>query len=334
MLLVIEIKPELQQEAEALVPERYEDLDTLVNVALRNQLALERERHGRGTREPQRSAPPSPASPGTGGTDDWRALLKRVAEDAVQPMGQTPTNDSARAILWGQVNRVLPIAAGLRVLAHSVQEEGSESIRLAAWHSRAAEVAIQLAEYVEVLDTNAGRVRGELWATGLPTADRSSVRRYTTQFLGGREGDSMPGAAELLGLIVAGGQGNARQVGLTAAGVQFSTLTNPVFDERRPLRSFDVMETRWYLEHIERHLPRELELMRDAADLIHRGVTRTELDHGLAERWPALASVATTMRAGVVGRLHDLGLLQRTRAGTSVSYALTDLAYDLRLEEP
>jgi len=41
--------------------------------------------------------------------------------------------------------------------------------------------------------------------------------------------------------------------------------------------------------------------------------------------------IVSTMRAGAIGRLHDLGLLARTREGTAVSYSLSPRAKEVGL---
>ncbi len=62
------------------------------------------------------------------------------------------------------------------------------------------------------------------------------------------------------------------------------------------------------------------------AMLVADGLTRDEQNEAIARAYPRWASVASTMRAGGIGRLGDLGLLERTRRGLKVDYRLSALA--------
>lgn len=338
MLLVVDIKPHLQREADVLVPERYESLDELINVALRNQLAMEKA-HGHVPRDSVgvlADRPAAKARPADAGRDapapaaGWRDMLRRVDGTAVGPAGAAPVRRQPGANLWGQVNRLLPVAAGLRVLGNMLVANEQQAVLVADWHREAAGVATELRHHLLTLDRKAQRGRGELWSTGLPNGERPAFRRYTTQFLGGsRSGEAVPGAAEQLGFIEVVGESPARRVGLTTAGVLWTSLANPVFDGAAAKQTFDIDEVRFYLEHIERYLPLEHEFMRTLAELIERKFGREELDQALVELYPGWESVAATMRAGGIGRLHDLGLLHRVRSGQFVNYSLTELARTL-----
>lgn len=67
------------------------------------------------------------------------------------------------------------------------------------------------------------------------------------------------------------------------------------------------------------------------ASLVATGRSRTELDDDLAYQYPAWKKFISTMRAGALGRLSDLGLLGRTRRGLEVEYHLTARAAELGL---
>ena len=73
--------------------------------------------------------------------------------------------------------------------------------------------------------------------------------------------------------------------------------------------------------------------MRAVAGLVDAGRTRTEIDERLAELYPDWARYIGTIRAGAIGRLHDLGLLRRARRGLHVDYGLTEFAYEISLAD-
>ena len=155
-----------------------------------------------------------------------------------------------------------------------------------------------------------------------------------TQFLGHPRPGALLGSAEYLSFVgFAKEPDGSFRVGLTPDGFQLTTLENPIFDTRHPDTTFSVMESRFFLEHLQRRLPDEYVLMRFVAKLIDEGNDRTELNKQIAAAYPDWESFVTTMRAGVIGRLHDLGFLIRVRKAQQVEYSLSELAYDLGLVE-
>lgn len=336
-MVVVNIKPTIFQEVEELLPGRYESFDQFVEIALRNQTALERQEVGevslavdqsRIADEPsQRDSLPRQKAVGPP-KPDWRGLVRKVGADfelKTRP-ATSPVDD--KSVLWGQVNRFFPTVAGLRVLVSLLHKQDAASLPIGEWYETAADVAVRWGRHLERLDQAAGRKRGDLWATGFPSEDRASIRRYVSQFLGTPTGTQ--GAAEQLRLVVFQ-EPDATEVTLTPAGVQLASLENPVFDTSSPRTTFSVFETRFFLDQMQRVLPAEYRLMRLVAELIENDADRSALNAELARRFPQWSSFVSTMRAGVIGRLHDLGLLTRIRKAQRVEYAITDLARDLGL---
>jgi hypothetical protein len=343
VLLVVDIKPDVYQAAQAAIATgRYEGFDQFIEIAMRNQLALERSHAGgpSSLRDQHRdftgeNLPPRPAG-GNGPTasaEDWRGAVHRVAGGSIAPLAHPLHLDFKSSFLWGQVNRLLPVVAGIRVLANLLQAEHEPAIPLSTWHRVASEVAVQVGAYLARLDDLAGRKRGELWATAFPSDDRSSKRRYMQQFLG-NPARSVLGGAEALQFVEIDDSAGDAQVGLTTQGLELAALNNPIFDGPTPEARFSVLEARFYLEHLRQWLPAEYEFNRHIALLVHEGRTREDLDVDLAKLYPAWEAFISTMRAGVMGRLFDLGLLNRVRSGQRVDYSLTDIAYDLRFVDP
>jgi hypothetical protein len=337
MMVVIDVKVEVYDAVNEVLGGEYRTFEQFVDVALRNQLALEGTRDSReafvvpSRDEPSRKVAPltKPSADHERGEDEeWKALVRRISEQDVQAEA-TPVLVRTDGLLWGQVNRLLPTAAGIRVLGNLLIHNSATTLTVGDWHRKATQVAIRWGAELGRLDKHAGRKRGELWATAFPTSDSASSRRYASQFLGTPGSQGPLGGADLLGLITFSGSDDDPRVGLTQAGAQWASLENPIFDTAHPKSTFSVLETRFFLEHLERHLPDEYEFLQLVSELIDRGLDRTALDVALEKAYPMWAGYVETMRAGAIGRLHDLGLLRRVRKGQRVEYALTDLAYDL-----
>ena len=319
------------------MPERYESFDELLNLALENQLRLEE--HGiSGPLEAGNGGPVEPptadvpAAPIEAGQDDPFAAVRALEPAQFSSVGE-PVDPSewSMPLLWGQVNRLLPTIAGVRVLGHLLVSAGTSQITLGRWHEDAAATAAELHDVLVTLDHQADRRRGDLWSIGFPRQDRSSMRRYGNQFLG-RGSFRAPGAAEMIGLVSIDAGGDEAVVAMTQAGIDLCSLPNPVFDsEDEPEETISEEEASLYLQILDRQLPGERKFMGLMAELIEATPSRTALEEALVECMPELEKYGSTMRAGGIGRLHDLGFLDRTREGTSVRYSLGQRARDLGL---
>lgn len=335
-VIAVNIEHTLYEAVErALAGGNYSDLQQFFVVAARNQLALE------ASVGLEQQVAPASASTAPGSTteaprgvpsgarsasipDDLPAMLTAVPAAADAALPEPVRVDDGATVLWGQINRILPIAVGVRVLAH-LSADRAHGVPVKEWHETATGVAVAIRSHLRQLDEAAGRRHGSLWSTAFPDDTSASVHRYVNQFLGFPKVGLSDGGAAFLGFVAFDrGDTVAR---LTTAGAEWAAFTNPLFDDGgSPTRTFSVEETVFVINHLRRYRPAELELLRQVAALVEKGRSRTQLDEALAAEHPQWKKYIATMRAGALGRLSDLGLLERTRRGLTVDYALTPLA--------
>jgi hypothetical protein len=357
VVVLAEIKSADYEAIDKLLGSAYASIQQFIEVAVRNQLALEEGLHGSApvtarahspahqpaereaaaAREVSGWAAPlagtEPAAPiPASADDDWRSWVTAADANEIPTAAKASVPDRP---LWGQINRVLPIAAGVRVLAHIGNEAAQPFVGTAEWHAKAADAAQALRIHLEAIDTAREHRHGQRWATAFPDDERSSRKRYMNQFLGYLRPNGEPeGGAAVLGLV-AFANGDPTKVALTKSGAVWASLPNPVFDspDGHAETTFSREEAEHYLDHVRRTVPAEYQLMRAVAELVDAGKARTEIDEQLGESYPDWARYIGTVRAGALGRLQDLGLLRRERRGLQVDYGLTDLAYELRLTD-
>lgn len=341
VILAIDISPhQFDRVSNAVAEYGYSSIQQFVIAASWNQIAL----HEADQRELQPGAAWSllgkeleetaTGSPSAVISDDrdWRRFVGRVEASALPGVLAVEPYVGPEALLWGQTNRVLPVAAGVRVLANMLANSDEGSVTLDDWHQQATKVAQALRVELASLDKAAGRGRSEQWATAFPSIDPASANRFMGQFLGWprRDGRIAEGGAIWLGFVAFEDAQNSR-VSLTDAGVGWAGFANPIFDGEAPTAAFSEKETRFFLEHLREKRPTEFGLLFDVAKLVEGGKSRVEIDAELVGLYPTWAKHSGTMRAGALGRLSDLGLLTRERHGLSVSYHLTPLAASIGL---
>lgn len=337
-VIAINIDPTLYTAIEQSVASgKYSDVEQFFTVAARNQLALEKSA-GHAPTALSAALPSAEdaisqdgSAPATGVTDAVHALLRAVPASSTEPLREPETLDDESLVLWGQVNRVLPIAVGVRVLANLAASRET-GVPVEEWHNSATAAAVALRPYLRELDDASGRRHGSLWSTALPDETPASANRYASQFLGFPRDGTPEGGAAFLGFVTFDSDGTVAQ--LTTAGAEWAAFPNPIFDgEETPARTFSIDEAAFFLDHLRAHRPAEFQFLQRVSALVEQGGSRTQLDEALAREYPQWEKYIGTMRAGALGRISDLGLLERTRRGLTVDYALTPLAAELGLTD-
>ncbi len=268
--------------------------------------------------------PPPPAA-----AVDVAAVLGRWAA----PAGKFPPPTVAEGLpagehVWGQVNRLFPLKLGCRWLAKTAA--GGIWPAYLAVADGLADDATMVGAVLEQWDLAAGRKRDEVLATGLPRRGNSSSRdRFLSQYLARvtRGGDVQPGAICRYALAACG----AETVALTAAGLEFAQLPNPILDRHEAASTATLApeESAFLCRQIKERVPGERQDMTPVLEAVAAGqTTPSAVAAAVRERFPAEWSevVFRTHLSGLVARLADLRLLRRRWEGRHVQYTLGEAA--------
>jgi hypothetical protein len=238
--------------------------------------------------------------------------------------------------IFGQYNRLLPVKASCRALAHLLDGKPN-GVSLDEATSRISEEALNLGRFLAHHDKENGTKRDEALSTAFPSPDREiekSRLRYANQFVASisKQG-KVSGLLMDLKLINHIGTKNPR-LKLTEPGWGFARLRNPVFDGDTPgtTQKFTAEERSFLLNHISSSVPAEDFAYRTIIEAVDGGAqTPDELDAVLREHVSQDAgrsltkSFLASQRSGAVSRMADLELITRERTGVKVFYVVTDL---------
>lgn len=241
--------------------------------------------------------------------------------------------------LWGQYNKIFPAKLVVRRLANVVKEQnedgtstlqnGTRWINLNQFSKETEQLARNYGLQIKGYDEKRSRGRGEKLSAGLPTGDdtEKSVGRFRTHFVGRAKQDgSLAGAAPSL-LFVDITDEDVGRIGITDAGLAFAELYNPLLDmgpdADEPLSGDERV---FYLNHVRNELDAEFKAIVKTLGAIEDGVDRpdslTEHVGEINDSWSE--SQASTIRSGLVSRMHELGLADRERIGQrGIAYRLT-----------
>ena len=238
--------------------------------------------------------------------------------------------------IFGQYNKLLPVKATCRALARVMcgpSVEGKD-LALPKLASLVASDAVKLGDYLQHLDAVSNVHRDETLSLAFPHSDSpksdKSRLRFANQFVGSITSQGilagLPFELKLINLR----QSGTPEVLLTEAGWQFAVMRNPIIDDARTWGKFSQEEIDFLLLHIRSRVPAEAFAYKVVLEAIAQGATTPDkLDDALEPNLPKrdakpfTRAFLTTQRAGVVSRMIDLGLVQRIREGTNVTYKAT-----------
>lgn len=127
-------------------------------------------------------------------------------------------------------------------------------------------------------------------------------------------------------------EGTVTKIGLTDFGNEFAKLKNPIMDDSG-VTALSQDEKKFITDHILKNLPNESLHIAHTLNLIKTGTdSRMELNKKLRKfynkNFPNYVNwsdaVVNTMRAGLLGRIYELGLLGKKKEGKKVQYSVSD----------
>jgi hypothetical protein len=243
--------------------------------------------------------------------------------------------EEGMAWIWGQTNKLFPVKVGVRVL-YSLLDDGQ-------WYSfdefakEASDFASVLGRHLRSYEDRKGKLRTEKISHGLPSGDEEKSRlRYRSHFLANIRGDGKLDGAMCFyrfANIMTDEKGRVL-IGITKPGMDFAKIINPVIDNEDYDSSLSDEEISFLIEHIFRNIKGEKNAFMWLLGKLSSGYTdRNEINKALqndyGERWETSEAVINTQRAGLMARMDELGLIDKTRAGINVSYCLSEAGLSL-----
>jgi hypothetical protein len=325
----------------------YTSPEQFLEIAAYNQLALERgtkvgdlvarrapqgSQKGRAELRPRLPSVTSPTAQIYSTVDEgvWTAVVQRLrrveinADRLPKVLPVTPVTDR----IWGQVNRYLPMKVATRWIAVQAAQR-QEWPELASTLVGVTEDATLFGSRVEFADRQLGRTREQMLSIGLPRTDNSqSQDRFVTQIIARVTRSDRFHAGALFHYAFAALDGS--RVALTAAGLKFAELDNPVIDGdlSSTAETLGEDERKYVVQHVIDHVSAELEDFRVVADAIRNGhdgpdaLIRASRER-LPSSWTELA--ARTHVYGLLARMVELGLVTKTYVGRRVTYSNAQL---------
>lgn len=277
-----------------------------------------------------------------------RLLLQRAAVRPVVPAADLQAASASTVPIdkwiFGQFSKLLPAKATVRALANYLVVENLDTAPLIRVAPLIAADATKLGDYLASVDARLRLDRDQALAFGFPTTGENSDKsrlRYANQYVAAVNRDGVASGLLVnfkLANITDAGSG---LLGLTSAGWNFAILPNPILDVAisRPESRLSDEERDFLLVHIKSCVPVENSAYRTVLRAVADGInTPDELDDHLRSfvsqdrEKPITGEFITTQRSGVVSRMVDLRLIERSRVGPRVSYRCTE-AGDLYLRQ-
>lgn len=337
----------------------YKDLDEFISRAIANQLALELS----SSYDVKRSAYPNKVTV----NESPRSIRKIIAPKSKESTGvQAPITDTqinpgmiglpsttpitvevrglpeaeSRRPLWGQINRLGPSKLPLRVLANMLVDNGTGWLDLKLVAASVSEQSPIIRRLLEIRDKVDNRKRGEELSAAFPKREKSSLQRFSNQYLGyyAIESNQPKGIlADLSFINIRKTEEGIVEIGLTQPGLVFSMLESPLIDTialkggaaKSPLSNEEV---KFLVKHFKEFRPGEYDFLAYVLKAVYEGANNPSSLLSSVEEyfksgltWPdATSAVIGTMRAGAVSKLVELGFLTIEKDGSRSKYKTTE----------
>jgi hypothetical protein len=324
MKRIVNVEPSLEIRIQDIIKtKRYADFQHFATIAFENQIAWE-------------TSSSSHIEQSQTLTIDAQKKYAEGLELLTKPLQvkhpiELPQPENTSSILWGQFYRFLPCKFGVRVLSYLCKDNLAD---VRDFTTTATDLAVVLRGQLAKLDRAGHREFGDRISASFPTKDEKSRKRFASQYML----SVRTGTMKIIGMlpdmklinIKINGESDIK-VGLTKQGWSFARLRNPVIDDNtsNPLSKDEV---KFLLDHIADNMPEELEHMicalrtinddRHSSDELNDALKRYYKNRQHDLEWSD--AVISTMRSGLLGRLNELGLINRKKRGKNVSYHITN----------
>ncbi len=247
--------------------------------------------------------------------------------------------------IFGQFNKLLPLKASCRALAHFLQDS-PEGIPLNEGARHIAEEAAMLGEYLTQHDKKENLSRDAKLSIAFPSLGASNEKsrlRYANQFVANISKKGIVTGLPFEYKFISCTAEKPSLINLSESGLKFALLPNPVLDSNQdnPDKRFTDDEIEFLINHIIQHLPVENSAFGIIINTIRQGLNTPEkiddiLSRNIPENRSINASFIATQRSGVISRMAELGLVKRVRDGIRVSYELgvnSDIYFNINSSE-
>tara|TARA_B100000674_G_scaffold492063_1_gene511335 strand:- start:150 stop:1343 length:1194 start_codon:yes stop_codon:yes gene_type:complete len=286
------------------------------------------------------------------GDIDWNQGLKRSdieswMSDSPYGIGEYPFMNPIKPSvepLSGYFNRILTVKYVLRMMAtltlssdsfdskEGWDETTDETVKLSDLREKSWKTASYAKDTLLLMDKllESKGIEGPKISVGFPNKDTKSKERFVSQFVGSRRKNELSGALFEMGFAsVRSFMGmSTEEVWFTTFGWHFALMENPVLDQTEGWEKgnrFSDDEVKFLLEHFRRNVPAEWDFILSIADMIRNGFNESLTINGhLIEKRGWNANKASVYRTGVMGRMQEMGLIQRIKSGTKVEFVLTE----------
>lgn len=346
MIVAVELDPDSYRKIKEFVEKgTYESLENFVEIAVLNQILLERNGLPRlEANKVLRATPSEEARPKISQTKQQGGVQQSIKylacpKDTLLPiLPPLPMTEEIRSFpIWGQINRLAPVKMVLRMLANQILLLGNDRIDLKRFSADAAETITSTRTYIEKKDKK-DRIRGEALYVALAKKDPGSQQRFINFYIGKLpRGKWTDGILTGLGLArIEQAEDGAVVIGITEAGRKLACLHSPLIDdfllqEKQIESPFSPAEVEFLLNHLEINRPGEFEYLVSVLRFIKEGAVtptalRQKVGKFLQERHLAVNftdKFVNTMQVGAIGTLVELRLLGIEKDAQKSKYMIT-----------
>lgn len=336
---------------ETLTSNKYSSISEFVTLAIQNQLAID----GEVSKFPSIESLVTQKNEKLPITNKDKIEISKIQNHKIETVSVNKIQDNFP--FWGTQNKYLCLKQITTDFLQLASTEENTWIRYDVTMNSLIQGAIEIRRRFEAIDKLLHRPRGDKYQTGFPFNDSKSISRYEKQYIGGINANSrIYGMALEMGFlsIRRNKETDKLEFGITKDGKDFANLESTILHKKTSNISpttphLSGREVDFIISILKKRKSTEVDLMKYTLEYISQG--KNQPDEGknptkefLDKSFPEIAHnkkggsfsiiEANTMRAGIISRLAELGLIKIIKKGIKSEYEVTKKGYDfLRVKE-
>jgi len=329
MLVRTEIIPQVYDVIMDLVKRgKYATMESFVDIAIRNQITLERSTVQERNREVHEGKP---------SLSTYDQLRKNKEQNLLTVPAISLDSKRRSTPIWGLINRYEPSKVVLRLLVNTLVQSKTQWTEFKQFTDDAVSIGSQIRNQIEKFERRSDVIRGQSLKIGFPKKDPKSQQRFVDLFIGKLRNESyLSGLLGDLQLAVIKksqqGSQNNTVIGITEAGLEWANMDSPFIDEfisgpkaiQSPLSNEEID---FLLSRIREIKPGDYEFLSYVFKLVKEGVnTPDKLSEHVALYLESLklnSAMFSTFQTGGVARLVEMRIIQLDKSGTHTRYSIT-----------
>ena len=312
---------------------KYPSLESFVDVAINNQIILEKSQSSQNNQVVLQPQPFAAID-----------ILEKANSEKIRFVEAILLDSERKSLpIWGLINRFAPAKLVLRILTNCLIESNSQWLPLKEFSETVVQRALVIRSQIQKFERKLSITRGQSMEIGFPTKDPKSQQKFADFYVGKLKGDNIVdgllGDLELAAIKRSSTANMSNlMIGITNAGIRWANLHSPLVDDlilnHDPItNSLSNDEIHFLLNHLKQIRKGDYYFLDFLYKSIKAGSNTPQLISSEVstyfKRIGFKTGLMNTYQTGAIARLIEMRAIGIEKHGIYTNYYLQNSASDL-----